>query len=56
MKKKVLPLPAVLSTQREIGVNIVGMGDGLEGESCQLIGTVANNFAERTIDTDETPI
>ena len=45
-----------LTFEREIRVEIVGMGDGLESESFQLGGTVADDLAERTIDTDETPI
>ena len=35
---------------------IVGVGDRLERESRQLVGGVADNFAERPIDTDEVPI
>src|SRR5690349_2941819 len=45
-----------LTCQPEICVEIVGMGDGLESESCQLVGTVADDLAERTIDTNEMPI
>src|SRR5689334_8053698 len=32
------------------------MGDGLERASCQICGAVADNVAERTIDTNETPV
>ena len=32
------------------------MGDGLESESRQLGGSVADDLAERTIDADEMPI
>ena len=40
----------------EIGLEIVGMGDRLERESCQFRGTVADDLAEHTVDADETPI
>src|SRR5262245_5555071 len=40
----------------EIGVEILGMGDGLKSEFCQLGRAVAHDLAERTIDTDETSI
>src|SRR6185503_10818143 len=45
-----------LTSGREIQVETVGMADGLERESGQLCSTVADNFAEHTIDTNETPI
>ena len=32
------------------------MGNGVERESGERFGTVADNLAERAIDTDETPI
>src|SRR5262245_35720190 len=45
-----------LARECKVGVEIVGMGDGLKSELCQLGGAVAEDFAEYTIDADETPI
>ena len=45
-----------LTCKREVRIKIIGMGDRLERQRRQLGGGVADDFAERTIDTDETPI
>src|SRR5207247_4964005 len=50
-------LPASdLTCEREVRIEIVGMSNSLESESCQFARTVADKLAERTIDANETPI